>query len=244
MINQVFPKFLAKTLELHIEPRKAIKVGGWLALAVAIWLLREPLLALLQVVKDREAIVATVDQLGVWGPVILAATIFLQVVVAAIPGHLLIISAGYLYGFGKGFLLTWLTIILASQFTFYLARAAGKPLVYRLASPKLIEKWDRVARRQGIVFFIFSFNLPIFPTDIMSYVAGFSNISLPRFIVANVIGHIPVALALNLAGAYGFELSPGIIAGFAATGVIAFVIWLKYMDRIEAQFSSPKEDLS
>ena len=236
-INQSDPKVNKSKPNLS----KIFTTGAWIMAVILIWLLRAPLLELLQVVKDRQAIIETVNGLGIWGPVILAISIFLQIVVAAIPGHLLIAAAGYLYGFPKGFALTWLTIILSSQFTFWLARTAGKPLVYRLASPKLIDKWNTLAEKQGIIFFLFSFNLPIFPTDVMSYVAGFSNISPRRFLFANIVGHIPVAILLNLAGAYGFELSPAAIISICVIGLAMFITWLKYVDRVEARFTRQEE---
>jgi uncharacterized membrane protein YdjX (TVP38/TMEM64 family) len=123
--------------------------------------------------------------------------------------------------------------VIASQFTFHIARKAGKPLVYRLASKELIEKWNRVADKQGIVFFIFSFTLPIFPVDIMSYVAGFTSLSARKYFIANLIGHMPVAILMNLAGAYGFELSLGWTVAIVLAGIVSLVLWLKYQNKFE-----------
>jgi uncharacterized membrane protein YdjX (TVP38/TMEM64 family) len=191
----------------------------------------------MEILKDREAIIELVNSYGALGPLVLALAIVLQVVVAAIPGHLLMFACGYLYGFPMGFLLTWVTTVIASQATFYLARRAGKPLVYRLASKELIEKWNRIAEKQGVVFYIFSFSLPIFPADIMSYVAGFTSISARRYLVANLIGHLPVAILMNLAGAYGFELSTGSAITIAVVGIASFVLWLRYQNKVEEKLN-------
>jgi uncharacterized membrane protein YdjX (TVP38/TMEM64 family) len=136
--------------------------------------------------------------------------------------------------------MTWIMTVIASQFTFHLARKAGRPLIYRLASPKLIEKWEKVAKRQGIIFFIFSFNLPIFPADVMSYVAGFCSISASRFFLANLIGHLPTAILMNLAGAYGFELSPLSIAILVGVSLLLFLVWLKYGNHVNEKFGKEK----
>ena len=95
---------------------------------------------LLEIVKDREAIIETIGNYGALGPVLLAFAIFLQVVIAAIPGHLLMFASGYLYGFTNGFMLTWITTVIASQVTLLIARKAGKPLVYKLVSKEAIDK--------------------------------------------------------------------------------------------------------
>jgi len=188
---------------------------------------------LLEIVKDREAIIETIGNYGALGPVLLAFAIFLQVVIAAIPGHLLMFASGYLYGFTNGFMLTWITTVIASQVTFLIARKAGKPLVYRLVSKEAIDKWNKVADKQGIVFFIFSFSLPIFPVDIMSYVAGLTSLSARRYLVANLIGHLPVAILMSLAGAYGLELSIGSTIAIVLFGIVIFILWLRYQNNIE-----------
>ncbi len=197
----------------------------------------EALGRLLASAKDQDAIIEIVSSYGALAPVLLAAAIVLQVIVAAIPGHFLMFACGYLYGFSKGFMLTWVTTILASQLTFLMARRAGKPLVYRLVSKDLVDKWNRVADKQGIVFFSFSFMLPIFPVDVMSYVAGFTSISAGRYLVANLIGHIPVAVLMNLAGAYGFELSIGSAITIVVAGIAALVLWLRYQNKIEEKLN-------
>ena len=195
----------------------------------------------LDLVKDREAIIEYVNSYGALGPVLLATAIFLQIIIAVIPGHLLMFACGYLYGFPLGFLLTYVITVLSSQITFMIARKAGKPLVYRLASKKLIDKWNRGLDKQGIVFFTFSFMLPIFPADVMSYVAGLASISPGRYLVANLIGHIPVAVLMNLAGAYGFELTTGWAVSIVVVGIAALIFWLRYQKKISEKLNIPQE---
>jgi len=202
---------------------------------------REVIGNFLNLLKDREAIIEIVSSYGAIGPVLLAVAIFLQIIVAVIPGHLLMFACGYLYGFSNGFLLTYIVTILASQITFFIARKAGKPLVYRLASKKLIDKWNRGLEKQGIVFFTFSFMLPIFPADVMSYVAGLASISPRRYLVANMLGHIPVAVLMNLAGAYGFELTTGWAIAIVVVGIAALILWLRYQKEIEEKLNVPQE---
>jgi LPXTG-motif cell wall-anchored protein len=55
------------------------------------------------------------------------------------------------------------------------------------------------------MFYFFSFVLPIFPNDMMCYVAGLGNISARRFFVANVLGRSVVAIAITTIGMYGLN---------------------------------------
>jgi len=218
-----------------------IKALAWIALiylTVANWGVIGDFLNLL---KDREAIIETVNSYGALGPALLAFAIFLQIIIAVIPGHLLMFACGYLYGFPLGFLLTYVVTVLTSQITFMIARKAGKPLVYRLASKDLVDKWNKGVEKQGIVFFTFSFMLPIFPADVMSYVAGLASISPTRYLIANLIGHIPVAVLMNLAGAYGFELTTGWGIAIVVVGVAALIVWLRYQKKFEEKLNVPQE---
>jgi len=227
----------AKVRIQSISTGEWIKIGGAAMLIAAVFEYKDEILGLLAVIKDRQAVIEYVSSFGALAPVLLVTTIMLQVIVAIIPGHLLMFTSGYLLGFSNGFLLTWLTVVAASQLTFHMARRAGKPLVYRFASRELIDKWNRISEKQGMVFFIFSFMLPIFPVDVMSYVAGFTEISNRRYMAANLIGHIPVAVMMNLAGAYGLDLSPKWIVGFVGVGVVALALWLRYQNQIEAKLN-------
>ena len=177
------------------------------------------------------------------GPIFLGTVIFIQIIFAVIPGHLLMFACGYLYGFVKGFLLTYIITVFGCQVTFLIARRAGKPIVYRLCPKKIIDKWDQGIANQGIVFFTFSFILPIFPSDVMSYVARLTNISSSRYLVANMIGHIPVAVLMNLAGAYGFELTTGWAISIVVVGVVSLILWLRYQKRFEEKLNLPQEKL-
>ena len=124
------------------------------------------------------------------------------------------------------------------EFTFYLARRYGKPFVEKLVSNKVLEKWNKIAEHQGVVFFTFSLVVPIFPADVMCYVAGFATISGRRFFVANLIGHAPVAILLSLAGAYGFEVSREAIITIVIISIIMFSGWLMYGKYTSKPFSA------
>ena len=213
-----------------------VRLAAVLAVLPALWLARQPLAALFALVKDREALLALVEGLGVWGPLVLGLTIALQVTFAVLPGHVLMLAGGYLYGFGTGFVITWLSTVAASQLNFVLARRAGRPLVYKLAPRKLVDRWEVFARNQGFVFFLLSLVLPIFPSDLMCYVAGFSKLTQRRFWVINMLGHLPCAVGMSLVGSGLLTLPPG--GWLWALGLCGVVLglWLRYGKALEARF--------
>ena len=47
--------------------------------------------------------------------------------------------------------------------------------------------------------------VPIFPTDILTYVAGLSKISILKFTIANMLGRAPYIFLMTTVGALGID---------------------------------------
>jgi uncharacterized membrane protein YdjX (TVP38/TMEM64 family) len=185
--------------------------------------------AFLGVVRDREAVIAHLDRLGVNGPLVLMGLIGLQVLIPSLPAEPPMMAAAYAYGFLAGFLMSWVVSVAASQAVFGLARIAGRPLVERLVPARLLDKWTRTAGERGTLFFLLAFVIPPVPSDILIYVAGLSEIEGWRFFVANLLGRMPMIILLALVGAYGFSITPVMIVGLTAVGILMLVAWLYYI---------------
>jgi uncharacterized membrane protein YdjX (TVP38/TMEM64 family) len=222
------------------SPALFAKVSLALAALPAAWLARQPLAALLDLLQDREALLALARDLGPWGPLALGLTIALQVSFAVLPGHVLMLAGGYLYGFVPGVLITWVSTVAASQVNFLLARRYGLPLVYRLCPRALVDKWEGVVHDKGCGFFLMTLVLPIFPSDLMCYLAGFSKVTPRQYAVVNMLGHLPCALGMSLAGAglLTVTLSPAGYVGLGAACVAVLVLWGRYGKTLEQRFFS------
>lgn len=214
--------------------RIALLLGGLLFL----YAYRQPLLDILSVVGDRQALVIRLQQYGSLGPILLSVIIFLQVIVAAIPGHLLMVAGGYIYGFLGGFLLAWVNTIIASELTFYLARHYGRPVVDRLADVKVVDRWVHLADRQGFTFFVAAFMIPIFPADVMSYVAGLSKISPRSYLAANLIGRLPAATLMTLVGSHGLQVTLPVWLLVIAISILMVYVFHRMGKKIEAQLEN------
>lgn len=183
---------------------KTIKILTALVLITLAILYRESIVDFFNFITDQQAVSSYLQSFGALGPVVLFCLLVAQVFVAVIPGHALMVTAGYVYG-STGLIVVIASTILGSQIAFTIARRYGRDLIYKLASPAVINKWDKTARHQGIIFYFFSFVLPIFPSDLMCYVAGLATISPRRFFVANVLGRTCCAVFITLIGIYGMN---------------------------------------
>lgn len=182
-------------------------VALFILLSLAFWYWRADVRELIAFVSDQEAFGEYLRSFGVLAPLVLFLAQLIQVFIAFIPGHVVSISGGYVFGFGWGLIMNLSFTVIASQLAYFLARWAGRPIVYRLADRETVDYWEQVANQKGTIFFTIAFLLPIFPSDAMNFVGGLSGISPGRFFVANAIGRMPSAIMLTMIGAYGTEFS-------------------------------------
>ena len=209
-----------------------------IALLTVIVFYRQQIGNLLQIIGDQEAVSAYLQSFGVWGPLVLFVLMVAQVFVAVIPGHALMVTAGYAYGV-TGLLVIIFSTILGSQIAFFIARRYGRSLIYKLASSQIIERWDGMARNQGVMFYFFAFVLPIFPSDLMCYVAGLGTIPARRFLVSNILGRTVVAVSITLIGMYGLN-PPLWFWVIAIGGILAlFIGWFFFTRRKGMKLDQP-----
>lgn len=212
-------------------PTKKLATGWWFKGALTLtglvllgWFWQS-VVEMVIIASDRSAVSAYLGQFGLAGPLLLSLLLVLQVIIAAIPGEAFMIGGGYVYGFGPALCINVTASVAASQAAFLLARWAGRPIVNRLAPAQLVDRWDRAAGQKGLVFFLFAFMLPIFPGDLMNYVAGLSSLSGMRFFIANLLGRLPRIALITAIGAYGVDLSLWGWALILLAVALMFVAW-------------------
>lgn len=206
---------------------KTIKIISVLLVLALIVIFYQPLADYLKVITDQEAVSEYLQSFGIFGPLVLFCLLIAQVFIAVIPGHALMVTAGYVYGM-LGLVIVVTSTILGSEIAFFIARRYGRGLIYKLASQKTIDKWDKAAHNQGILFYFFSFLLPIFPNDLMCYVAGLATISPKHFFIANVLGRTCTAVIVTMIGMYGLNPPAWFLVALALAVIGLFAGWTIY----------------
>jgi uncharacterized membrane protein YdjX (TVP38/TMEM64 family) len=181
--------------------------GIALVVILLLWLGGRELAPIINFLKDRQQIEAFLAGWGIWGPLLYVLILTVQVFTAVIPGQVLMITAGYLYGFWGGFALNFFTIVVTSQIAFAFARKAGKPAVERFVPDNIWERWGDIAKRGNFFFFLICFWFPIIPSSATNYIAGLSHISGWLFFLASVLGRLPGIVLITLIGSHGLTLT-------------------------------------
>jgi uncharacterized membrane protein YdjX (TVP38/TMEM64 family) len=134
-----------------------------------------------------------VDGLGVWGPVVFVAGYALAAI-AFVPGSILTLAAGAIFGVARGALYVFVAAVLGSSGAFLVARHLARGAVERrLAGNARFAAIDRAVGREGrkIVFLLRL--SPVFPFNLLNYALGLTRVSFGDFFVASV-GMIPGTL--------------------------------------------------
>lgn len=158
-----------------------------------------------------------------------------QVVAAPIPGQLLGIVAGYLFGFAPGLLLTMAGLTLGSSLAMGLGRLLGDGVLRRLVPRRVVERFDALVQEGGIWNFFLLFLLPGLPDDAICFMAGMTRLPLGRLIAVCVAGRLPGMAALVYVGSeVGTSTAFTLWVGGAALAAGA-LLWL-FSDEIELWF--------
>ena len=169
-----------------------------LVFLAAAWFIGRPMV---RFVQEPELFRAWVDDHGVWGALTFLGMMFLQVVVAIIPGEPLEIGAGYAFGFWEGTALCLLGIFLGSAVVFLLVRRFGTHLVEVFFDKEKIRslKFLQESKKRDLLIFLVMF-IPGTPKDLLSYFAGLTDIKLGRWLLITTVARIPSVITSTVGG--------------------------------------------
>jgi uncharacterized membrane protein YdjX (TVP38/TMEM64 family) len=143
-----------------------------------------------------------VHQFHVLAPISLVVLIALSVIVVPIPGQVVGMASGYLYGTWLGTLYSMAGLIFGSAIVFVLARRYGRPFVELVVSKGTLDRYDKKISSPGGLYALFMiFLLPMLPDDAVCYIAGLTKIRFRTFLIVMALGRLPGFIVLNMVGA-------------------------------------------
>lgn len=176
------------------------------------------------------------DGLGRAAPFAFMGVQFLQVLFAPIPGQVMGLLGGYLFGFWQGLLLTMVGLGLGSFVAMVLGRLLGERLVRKVVPASIMERFDYLIAEGGLWNFLMLFLLPALPDDAICFIAGLTRWRIWHLLAVCLAGRLPGMAVLTFVGAsVGGEMAvANVLLGIAM--VAAAALWL-YSDEAEAFFA-------
>ena len=203
----------------------------FVALAVPVIIFRTDIGRLFSSVPRLEA---WVKASGPIAPLLYMAIQIFQIVVFVVPGEVVQITGGFLFGVWPNTLYSVVGIGIGSAIDFFLARVLGVPFVNAIVSPEKVEGVRKLlaTRASKLVFFLL-FVIPGIPKDILCYVAGLTPLRFRFFILASMVGRLPGIIGSSVIGESAAEKKWALAAIVMGAAVILFVAGLLFRERIE-----------
>lgn len=140
------------------------------------------------------------EGLGIWGMVIFAV-LFVLATIFLIPGSVLVIVAGLVYGPIKGSIIALVSATIASVVCFVLARYLGREAISnRFKNNKVFQGVEEGLEKYGLEFLIITRLVPLFPYTLQNYAYGLTNMQLSKFAIISFLTMIPGTLMYVLLG--------------------------------------------
>ncbi len=156
------------------------------------------------VMRDEALLEEYLRKSGVWMGAVFTLLQFLQVVILPIPSTVTVVAGAALFGPLVGSLLSLLGIVLGSLVAFLIGRYAGMRVVSWLVGRDTLEKWLKKIKGKDKLLLSAMFLLPVFPDDVLCFVAGLSSMSIPYFLVVILISRVLAIFATS----YSVSLIP------------------------------------
>ncbi len=171
---------------------------------------------------------------GPWAPVVFVGAQAFQIIVFILPGEVVQIAGGYLFGVWQGALLAIAGTLPGAAVDFGLARALGRPFVAGLFSPDRVEAIEKLltTRSARTVFFLL-FLIPGIPKDILCYVAGLTPLGFGFFLAVSTLGRIPGIVGSSLIG-HAAASERWLLTGIISAGaILVFVAGVFLRPRVQ-----------
>ncbi|HXG18700.1 MAG TPA: TVP38/TMEM64 family protein [Methylomirabilota bacterium] len=131
-----------------------------------------------------------VNRLGVWGPIVFICG-YTVATVAFVPGSLLTLAAGAIWGLFPGVLYVFVAAVLGASAAFLVSRYVARGAVERrLAANSRFAAVDRAVGTQGRKLVFLLRLSPVFPFNLLNYALGLTSIRFTDYVIASV-GMLP-----------------------------------------------------
>ena len=187
-------------------------------------------------VKSSEGLQQYLEKTGVWMPILYMLLQYLQVIILPIPGIVSTMAGVTLFGPFKTLIYSLIGILLGSITAFFIGRKLGNKAVEWIVGVETLKKWQKKLKGKDNLALTLMFLFPLFPDDILCFLAGLSSMSSRYFITM-----VTLTRSIGIAGTcYSFNFIPwnrwwglAIWAVLLMGIILTFIFAYKNMDKVQ-----------
>lgn len=195
---------------------------------------------------------AWVDSLGVGGGLVFMA-LYVVATVAFLPGSILTLGAGVVFGVGLGSVYVFIGAVLGSIAAFLVGRYLARDWVsQKIAGNSSFAAIDRAVAEEGFKIVLLTRLSPVFPFNLLNYAFGITGVSLRDYALGSV-GMIPGTIMYVYIGSLAGDLArigtesqptnPTVEWTLRIVGFVATVAVTLYITRVARRALAAKVEL-
>ena len=187
---------------MSLAPARRLKLAAALAAAALILAARRGDLP-----QAARAALGAVDGLGPWAPAAFVA-LYAAACVLFIPGSLLTLGAGAVFGLARGTAYVSAASVLGATASFLLGRTLARDWVSRRAEadPRFRAVDEAVGREGWKIVGLLRLS-PLFPFNLLNYALGLTRVTLRDFVLASWLGMLPGTVMYVYIGSLAGDLA-------------------------------------
>ncbi|WP_234121794.1 TVP38/TMEM64 family protein [Clostridium hydrogenum] len=174
--------------------------------------------------KDAHKLKRYILSYGKYSVLAFFAMQVIQVVAFFIPGEIVQIAGGYIFGTVEGSIISAIGITIGSIAAFFVARLLGKAFVDRIISEGKvagIRKFLKSEKANYAIFLIYL--IPGLPKDILAYLCGVSEVRAKSFIIYSTVGRLP---GIITSAYFGNKLTKGDLVVPIVIAVVMSILFI------------------
>lgn len=179
-----------------------------------------------------------VQGIGPWGAVLFAAA-YVPAAVLLVPGSLLTLGAGFVFGVVKGTVIVSLGSTAGAAAAFLVGRSIARGWVARqLAGRSKVAAIARAVETEGFKIVLLTRLSPVLPFNLLNYAFGVTAVPFRKYILASWIGMLPGTIMYVYLGSAAKSLAALLsgdqprstgqqvlfVVGFAATVAVTIIV--------------------
>lgn len=188
------------------------------------------------VFNDTEKLQAYLKRAGAWMPIVYIVLQFLQVVILPIPGIVSTAAGVAIFGPLMTSIYSTIGILAGSFLAFYIGRRWGYKAVSWIVGEEVLNKWQNKLKGKDNLFLTLMFLLPLFPDDILCFIAGLSTMSNVYFAImitcARIIGIFTTCFSVDFIPINTWW-GAALWLTFFIVVIVIFSLLYKNMDKIQ-----------
>jgi uncharacterized membrane protein YdjX (TVP38/TMEM64 family) len=193
---------------------------------IYLWPLLKPYYA---IISDPKKISGLILAAGNWAPIVYILLEAAQVLTMFWPVPLEL-AGGFLFGLPLGLVYSMIGLTAGSVAAFLLGRWLERTYLRRRLDPAKLQRFHKLMKREGTLAAFIIFLVPGVPKDFVSYVLGFTKLSLKFFVVAVAIFRLPSTFLLTLQGAQFAEGNYWLSVGLIGFNYVLAILIYRYRE--------------